>query len=359
MPVTPGIRIVFPMHSRWDRMQSYFADAGAEGVVFDVIDPGSHLIVGRACFDTSALIADASAQRQMDAAPLTLTRTVPIFPCDTAAEKGAGEGETNPADVPQEAEDNSPALGHLHLKVMVRLGALSVVKRVLQDKLLPRNGGVSPIQQRRGVGKSKRRQRRERFGPDAPSPSSDFPPSPKPLTRMAQVRARQAQPRDVTGLMLPSMLSSFQLNEVLAENDTSSLLERFPPTTTEHFQPATSLNLQGADGAHKSSRTLSTSWSDPRPLFAAAALFASAAEAEEAEDSERQQLGDRRAAHATPSVDTRRATFGSEHVGHGEQEYQPVATTNTDAKNDDTDDIDRLPIPPPPPRHPWQEWTAL
>jgi hypothetical protein len=122
LPVTPANRIVFPLHSRWDRMRSYFSDAQMDGVLFDVIDPATHLVTGCAHFDTSILDVDidastTSTSRGGGAAavvPLSLSRSVPI--------------RLPPSDVEQGGE----IVGHLHLKVIVRTGRLSIVKEILE-----------------------------------------------------------------------------------------------------------------------------------------------------------------------------------------------------------------------------------
>ena len=362
LPVTPGNRIVFPMHSRWDKMQAYFVDAGSEGVVFDIIDPNTHLITGRACFDTSALaLSDGALDLGKGAmkAPFTLSRVIPIYPYEVS-EEGSDplEGEAG-----VKTSDTKCAVGYLHLKVMVRLGSLSVVRRVLEDKLVPKNGGLSPVRSRQT------RQMLNRIGPDAPSPSSETR-QPARSSTLGQGRQKKQQQlveqRDVTGLMLPSMLSSFQLNEVLAENDSSSILERFPPSTTKHFQPAGHTNsLPSFQDTRRKRAQLNTSWSDPRPLFAAAALFASAADAVEAENLDEDHLKSHSIGQHSKESNSSQIMVG----GALSPFDLPVSTTNGEEasrvgsqrppRSANSAPSEILPVPPPPPSPPMEGQTFL
>ena len=318
LPVTPANRIVFPLHSRWERMRSYFSDADQEGVIFDVIDPTTHLVTGCARFNTSildvAVTAPTSLKRNgggrggrgtSDLVPLSLSRAIPIRlppssgntvqrhqPNQGDSKHGDNIGGSDKNDDKNDKNDDDTTddtlgaiVGHLHLKVIVRTGALSIVKRVLEDNAAAAvERGGSPRYRKRGGNTA-------RGGGDGRLPRGSAASSSMAAGRNEERRAishttllrgqelKQQGGRDATTLMLPSMLSSFQLNEVLAENDTSSILERFPPSSTEHYNPLIGEEEdEGVDALLRRRRqrhpaAVATSWSDARPLFAAADIF--------------------------------------------------------------------------------------
>ena len=254
LPVTPANRIVFPLHSRWERMRQYFADAEQDGVIFDIIDPNTHLVTGCAQFDTSVLDVQVAPAALKGDVPLSLSRAIPIrLP-------------------PSETDNGGTIVGHLHLKVLVRTGALSIVKRILEDNVADSNGNRG--RKNTKGNRRKRNERNERNDRNEGRHDNDERDYLNGAMHGGNKRTRTNN-RERTTLMLPSMLNSFQLNEVLAENDSSSILERFPPSSTEHYRPGG--REKGTDGSvvgrRKNHPAVTTSWSDARPLFAAADIF--------------------------------------------------------------------------------------
>ena len=127
---------------------------------------------------------------------------------------------------------------------MIRLGALSVVKRVA-GQAAPRNG-VSPIHQRRG-GQEQAQAKTREVWPGCTFSVLGLSPIPKAPHQDGRSAQRQA-PQDVTGLA--SVNAVFVSAQRSLDGERHFVSPRRFPRQPRHFQPA-KFKSSGADGAHR------------------------------------------------------------------------------------------------------------
>ena len=153
------------------------------------------------------------------------------------------KGEAQPLHLASQipvSDDSGAHCGSLDVKIIARAGDMSMLKQTLKaasskSATTTKSPGSRKPKKRIGTGIRIRSPKQKRT---APSPKTD---------------ARQ------TSLELPSMLSSFQLNEVVAANDDAGILPETPKAMTVFFQPGAT--------APAAPSNVRTSWSNARPVF--------------------------------------------------------------------------------------------
>ena len=213
--ITSANRVLYPLRSKWQSIRSYCKDANEQGVRFDIIDEKTLKIVATGNLNLNTL------DRVCDENNILAVRSsIKLYDSDCHTHDNNSNNKNSGSDTDV---GNEKIIGSLDVTLVVRLGQHSLFEKAL-----------TAVEKKVILEQTKK-------------------------LEIINIKANHESHRST--LLLPSMLSEFELNEVVAKNDCNNLLPASPMSQTEMFHPQNNMM------ANNSKSNLRSSWADVDAIF--------------------------------------------------------------------------------------------